>query len=918
MASIYNLQGLKGSSYTIKGKRRNVVKDTIDILVAQYYYLKKNYHNKRDEYIKKFGINKTYSLFFIFELKNDIFIYSSKDKDYYKIIKYNNVLCYILLNLLFEINDSQVLVLTNLANVCEYKIFKKIGFGLFGGLNIIINKSGDIAPIQDYPILCYIIYLTSCLMTQYNIWIDTSPEVKQKTADKKRFSAHKVQLQKSIVNTFVEILNTILLADSDEMKKSKNYIYEILQTKYYFKLDLFKDTELIRKLDKMYLQESVIKDEKRLYLEASKHDITPDNSIYNKFTFDDLYNKFSKKFSLERFVVKHQKNILVEINKISNLTNCIDGPFHNFKANEQTFTCTKCKENADPTKLIPDSYKLLYQRNIILYLRRLATKYCIDGSLHQFDYNSEKDISVCTKCKYQFGSPILNTDKELFKMYDIIEENKKKRNLEFESNIAELKTANNEQIQKMKKIFDKVMYKYQKYDSDINKSIGLVLDTVQKLLGTDIMINNKMYNLTHNIYIIDHDYNGAKLETPIQIYEKENKFRVVESHPHFKRTVLVYSMQKNTKYELFYDFLEKNLLGYREVNKEYNDLSKSNSKLEINYSIKNMLLLFGLPREDINIKDVYPEMYGMTKQDIEDKFEKNKNWSMKDFVNKICSRRFDVIKKLGYELNKYINRFKYNYKVDLEMVEFINPNNNQLVSYFDYSNNPLDILYSSYKKKIDSDIVVDSEDTKDKNIKHVFLKYINDIILFMPFNVKISKSDELKYSNFIDYKYILKNDNTGNLILTYILDEFIRLLNYNTNKALKTNIAHFIIDVICQLFSTSNMEVRFKNKELNQYYQTRYVSEFYLETQNSDLTLDAIEYYEQQNKEEAFDKLSEEEQERLKDQKYDDEEEHQALDIGDDILDEEGRFDLYSNYQFRDNIKTMISDHTLPPGTYYY
>ena len=127
-----------------------------------------------------------------------------------------------------------------------------------------------------------------------------------------------------------------------------------------------------------------------------------------------------------------------------------------------------------------------------------------------------------------------------------------------------------------------------------------------------------------------------------------------------------------------------------------------------------------------------------------------------------------------------------------------------------------------------------------------------------------------------------------------------------------------MLDTICDLFSRYNLEVHFKNKELNQYYQTRYVSEFYLETQNSDLTLDAIDYYEQQNKEEAFDKLSEEDKERLKDKTDDDEEEHQALDIGDDILDEEGRFDLYSNYQFKDNIKTMISDHSLPPGTYYY
>jgi hypothetical protein len=88
----------------------------------------------------------------------------------------------------------------------------------------------------------------------------------------------------------------------------------------------------------------------------------------------------------------------------------------------------------------------------------------------------------------------------------------------------------------------------------------------------DIVINNKVYNLHSNVYIIDHDYNGVKLESPIQVYEKENKFRVIESHPHYKRSVIVYSMQKNTKYELFYDLQEKYLLGYREVNKEYNDI----------------------------------------------------------------------------------------------------------------------------------------------------------------------------------------------------------------------------------------------------------------------------------------------------------------------------------------------------------
>jgi len=912
MASIFNLHGLKGSTSQIRSRRRNLVKDVIDLVLVQYNYLKKEYQSHRDDYIQKFGINKASSIFFIFELKNDIFIYSSKDKDYYKIIKYNNVLCYILLNIIFELNDTQIQVLTN-NKFCSYYIFKKIGFSLFDNLKIIINKSGDYVSIKEYPILCYIIYLTSCLMTQYNIWIDLSSEVK--ISDKNKFNAHKVVLQKSIINTFVEIFNTILLVDSDEMKKNKYYVYEVLQTKYYFKLDLFKDTELIRKLDKMYLQIISNKDDKQLSIDSNKYDLIPNNNIFNNFYFDDLYNKFYKKFSLEKFIYKYRSKYLVEIDQISNLTNCIDGPFHNFQHNGITFICSRCKEEVNPKNLITDSIKLLYQRQIILYLRKLANKYCINGNIHQFDYDTKKDISICSKCKYHLGSPILNTDKELFKMFDIIEEKKKHINNKISEYIKDLKTSNSNEINKVKKIFDKIMYKFQKYDNDINKSINIILDTIQKLLGIDIIINNNVYNLHYNIYFIDHDYNGTKLDKPIQIYEKENKFRVIENHPYFKRNVLVYTMQRNTKYELFYDFLEKNLLGYREVNKEYINLKKNNCKLTINYSIKNMLLLFGLTRQQINIKDMYPQMYGMTEQDINDKFINNKYFSMKDFIDKVCIRRFQIIKKLGIELNKYINRFKYKYKVDLEIVEFINPNNNQLVSYPDPSNNPIDVLYVKYQKKIDSDI---KTEITDKNNTHTFLKYINDIITYLPFSIKINKNNQLKFSNYIDYNYIIKNDTIGNFVLNYILDEFMRLLEYNTNKANKTNIAHFIIDIICILFNTYNYEVYYHNKEFNYYHQIRYASEFYIETQNADILLDAIDYYEQVNAEEEFTKLSEDEQKRRRDELYDDYEETQGYDMGDEILDEEGRFDIYSNYQFRDNIQKMIKDNVLSPGEYYY
>ena len=151
--------------------------------------------------------------------------------------------------------------------------------------------------------------------------------------------------------------------------------------------------------------------------------------------------------------------------------------------------------------------------------------------------------------------------------------------------------GNEQKNRTIKKCLDKVMYKFQKYDNNLNNTLTSLLDNIQKLLGIDIMIDGKLHNLHNDIYIIDHDFNGSKLTNPIQINEKDNKFRFVEKHPFFKRDVLVYSLQKNTKYESFYDAYEKYLLGYREVNKEFNVVEKTNAKILVNYSVKNIFLI---------------------------------------------------------------------------------------------------------------------------------------------------------------------------------------------------------------------------------------------------------------------------------------------------------------------------------------
>jgi hypothetical protein len=166
----------------------------------------------------------------------------------------------------------------------------------------------------------------------------------------------------------------------------------------------------------------------------------------------------------------------------------------------------------------------------------------------------------------------------------------------------------------------------------------------------------------------------------------------------------------------------------------------------------------------------------------------------------------------------------------------------------------------------------------------------------MPFY--FNDKQNFKFSETIDLNYIIKNDVCSNIILNYILDEFDRLINYNTNKIIKTNITHFIVDIICTLFNEYNKEISLFNKDINIFNQILYTSEFYLETQNINLMIDAIDYYDNQHSLEQIESMDEDKRNKVLDDIYDDIEEMEALDIGDEIIDEEGMFDLYSNYDF--------------------
>ena len=870
IGSILDLSGLTGNAYISKNRRRLLIKDIIDLILNNNKNLEQ-YFLVRDKTLKEYNLSKEKSNLFKFTLENDIFIYSSKDKDksIYKIKKYNNVISYITIILILELDDSQILNFKN-DKICSYLIYKKLGYTLFEGIKIITNKSYDLSPINEYPVLCYIIFLFSCFYCKYNIWGDLNKD----TTDSKKFD---LGMQKSIIHTIIELLNMIIKVDIETSKKNKIYIYDILITKYFLKFDLFKNKDLNNRLDILHSSSTTLNIKENLAISTtSKFDIEPNNKIENDFTFDNLFYD-QKKYAYKRYTIPKKTDNIIRINSINNLTNCTDGSFHKFVISGITFKCKLCNIEADIKALDTKKTPEIYRNVVMIYLRKLSKKYCKDGKIHIFTYDKNHNYK-CVNCSYIKDADSALNDKALLGMYSIIEKHRINMNNYISKIIEKVKSKDKEYIEKVKKVYEKIIYKFKKNNDNINTELDILLDNIQKLVGLDILIEKNIHNLYNNIYIIDHDINGSQLDTPLQVYDNDKKFRIIENHQHYKRDVLVHTVQKNTKYEVFYDLYKKYLIGYREINKEYINIEKVSCKIKVIYSIKNIFLMFGFTRQYINTKDIFPDLHGYSTDNINN--FKNKDDFKMNFLNNIFHHRFTLIKKLCNNIN--INVYRLYKKFKFTLLETTELYDAEII------NNPIDVIYNKFFKKTDNPIQI-----SDKDKTHTFLKYNNIIHTYLPYEkFNSNKKDDIKITENINFDALYKNDFNSNLILNYLLTEIIRLLDYNTNKVIKTNIISLILEITVSLFNTYNMDIYNFDKDVDHFNQILYTSDFYIETQNIDNGIDIIDYYDSFNADKIENITNNDEKAKIIAEKEDDIEEQDALDI-DGELDNEGMFESY-------------------------
>lgn len=284
-----------GNIPQIKVRRQEIIKNIIDFINIQNKTLRIRDVNERkkrlEEAVKIYGLNKEYTQFFIFELQNDIFLYSSKDTDKFKRSKINNIFIYAIMFLINEISLNQVIFFIE-DKFINIEIFKKHYKSLFFNLYIYVNNNKELKSIYNYPLLCYILYVFAGVLIRYNLWYNPN-----------RIKGFDFDLYSSIIHTYVDLLNSILEVNT---LKDKNYLYEIYATKFYLQLNkVFNSNKILTK------NNIVIANEKK---QKNNDILIPLTGEIKESNFG--FNKFYLRSALKFILSPSNKNIQINYNDI--------------------------------------------------------------------------------------------------------------------------------------------------------------------------------------------------------------------------------------------------------------------------------------------------------------------------------------------------------------------------------------------------------------------------------------------------------------------------------------------------------------------------------------------------------------------------------------------------------------------------
>jgi hypothetical protein len=729
IASSVGIPYFIGNAITVKWRRKAVIKNAIDMVIQNNQLLSKTFKERNEIKTKLYGISKSLSNLFMFAFENSIYQISSKDKDQeqFKMIKRNNITAYIMIYLCLELNESQIsFFVSDKKHLCDIRIFDRVYTSLFGGLRIKKNNTNETVDITKYKILCYLIYMISCRIAKHRLW--ASAQTTEKNIQKMI-----PNIQRYIVHTCVDVINSIL---ENSFQNKTSYIFEIFRVRFYSKLDtLFKNDEyyaILLEQNKL----SFLTARKRAHLrQISEENLPP--YIYDAVRWRTEVPA--------RFFPEYVSKERVHLSGISNLTNCPDGRFHNWKYEGDSLICTLCKQKMVDLKYSEKESGKIIENFKIERSNLLAQKYCqVDGDFHEYVYDPKSGQNICKKCGK--SDTHRYSIEELEKIEKVIDKNNNDRRSKYVTMTEEYRTNNENERKYIESVIEKNNDNMKnEYDKEHPlKYIDNFISALQGIIGNEVKSEYPIH-LRNNTYIIDHDQYGHSLGgPPLVITESDNKIFHKADHPHYHTNVIYYTNKEVTRIDVFYDAVTRVLLGYKEASKDYVDIKKTDKKIKINYSIYNKIKLLGYTGEYINInveyKDIKEQYFkteeqSVTNNDVSKEKEKekenkneNKNENEKgkrqemyrEIIKDISYIRIDNLKRTILEfqiiINRIINEFSEQTtkeKQEIEPTKFQKYEKN-IVDYFGSKMNSLVDKYKNKLKNIN---------TKDASGKHQIFKH---------------------------------------------------------------------------------------------------------------------------------------------------------------------------------------------------
>jgi hypothetical protein len=370
---------------------------------------------------------------------------------------------------------------------------------------------------------------------------------------------------------------------------------------------------------------------------------------------------------------------------------------------------------------------------------------------------------------------------------------------------------------------------------------------------------------------------GSSLPKEVIITDNK-KINFKENHPFYKTDVIYYTSHQNGKVDVFYDATTKILLGYKEESKNFIHNKKQEKRLVINYSIQNKLKLLGYPSQFIDMTKQYEEA-------IEGREGTNYNKEQLNIslLANIVRDRITNLKRVIHGFQRVIFRLLNNY------TQTIDDHDDS-----DYFSNIMNSFIVNYKKKL-NDVKLVGEKGEHQIFKH--WKGVTRGIF----------AEEIKQTKFnfeehkiINSEEINKIDKNGNIILFFIVKEFTKLMQYNSNKFIKASIISFILDFINTSFNLFNIERLSNNIDIKRFYyllnSQTYVNEIAEKSGVKNVEGIYSEYVEEGQE------LTQEEKDNIEDAN----EEQEALDFEEES-DYENEFESgYERVQDRENLGEII------------